>query len=139
MMINITEYLGINLEAERWICRRCGHDLGDARGNYKEGLLVYDRDPTEIHKPLIDNQKYEYTFSPDPSWTALLEYYCPNCGTMMETEYTVPGHPPTRDIELDIDSLKIKAAQWAHDNGGDIPSPESLHRPRFKRKVHTHG
>ncbi len=138
MIINITEYLGINLEAERWVCRRCGHDLGDARGNYKEGLLIYDRDPTEIHKPLIDSRKYEYTFSPDPNWTALLEYYCPNCGTMMETEYTVPGHPPTRDIELDIDSLKIKAVQWARENGGEIPSPESLQRPRFKRKVHSH-
>ena len=54
MRIPMTEYLEIDLETERWRCRRCAQDLGPARGNYKEGTLVYDRDPTEIHRPLID-------------------------------------------------------------------------------------
>ena len=40
---------------------------GPARGNYKEGTLVYDRDPTEIHRPLIDAGRYEFTFAPDPA------------------------------------------------------------------------
>jgi len=40
MRIPMTEYLEIDLETERWRCRRCGHDLGSARGNYKEGTLV---------------------------------------------------------------------------------------------------
>ena len=61
MRIPMTEYLEIDLETERWRCRRCGHDLGSARGNYKEGTLVYDRDPTEIHRPLIDPGRYEFT------------------------------------------------------------------------------
>jgi acetone carboxylase gamma subunit len=139
MLVYITEYLAIDLDSERWHCRRCRHDLGDARDNYKRGLLVYDRDPREIHKPLLDPGKYAYTFSPDPAYTALLEYYCPGCGTLVETEYTVPGHPPTRDINLDIDSLKRKAEQWAAANGGEIPLPESLQRPRFKRPVHSHN
>src|SRR6185369_8081811 len=65
MRIPMTEYLEIDLETERWRCRRCGHDLGSARGNYKEGTLVYDRDPTEIHRPLIDPGRYEFTFAPD--------------------------------------------------------------------------
>jgi acetone carboxylase gamma subunit len=138
MQVYITEYLAIELDTERWQCRRCDHDIGDARDNYKRGLLVYDRDPREIHKPLIDPDKYDYTFSPDPNYTALLEYYCPNCGTLIETEYTVPGHPPTRDIDLDIDSLKIKAGEWAAANNGTIPLPESLHRPRYPRPEH-HG
>jgi len=46
----MTEYLIIDLDTERWTCRVCSHDLGDARGNYKEGTLVYDRDPREIHQ-----------------------------------------------------------------------------------------
>ena len=41
MPIPMTEYLEIDLETERWRCRRCAHDLGPARGNYKEGTLVY--------------------------------------------------------------------------------------------------
>jgi len=110
MKVLITEYLRIDLDQERWECRVCDHDLGTARGNYKEGLLVYDRDPREIHKPLLDPTKYTFTFSPNPRWCRILEYYCPSCGTMVETEYTVPGHPPTHDIDLDIDALKI---QWA--------------------------
>ena len=54
MRVPMTEYLFIDLDTERWLCRICGHDLGDARGNYKEGTLVYDRDPREIHPPIID-------------------------------------------------------------------------------------
>lgn len=139
MKVYITEYLCIELDTERWHCRRCAQDLGDARDNYKRGLLVYDRDPREIHKPLIDADKYNYTFSPDPAYTALLEYYCPGCGTMVETEYTIPGHPPTRDINLDIDSLKRKATQWAAANDGVVPLPEDLQRPRFVRPDPHHG
>ena len=106
MKVSVTEYLEIDLVTERWRCRRCNEDLGSARDNYKRGLLVYDRDPREIHRPLIDDKRYRYTFAPDPTWCRILEYYCPGCGTQVETEYLPPGHPPTNDIEFDIDDLK---------------------------------
>ncbi|ALS21962.1 MULTISPECIES: acetone carboxylase subunit gamma [Paenibacillus] len=99
----ITEYLDIDLESEMWHCNRCEHALISARKNYKEGLLVYNRDPREVHKEVIEG---EYTFSPDPNWMRILEFYCPGCGTQVETEYLPPGHPITHDIEIDIDSLK---------------------------------
>ena len=120
MKVPITEYLCIDLNSESWECRVCEHDIGSARDNYKRGLLVYDRDPREIHRPLLDTSKYERTFAPDPEWCRILEFYCPSCGTMMETEYTVPGHPPTYDIELDIDALK---RQWSDraDRSQDLP------------------
>jgi acetone carboxylase gamma subunit len=117
MRIPMTEYLEIDLPAERWLCRRCGHDLGPARGNYKEGTLVYDRDPREIHRPLIDPARYDFTFATDPAWCRILEFYCPGCGTQIETEYLPPGHPPTRDIEVDVDALK---AQWAARPAGTV-------------------
>lgn len=104
--IAITEYLEIDLVAERWHCRRCDHNIADARSPYKEGLLVYERDPTEIHDAIIDAQKYDFTYAPDPAWCRIIEFYCPGCGTMIENEYLPPGHPLTNDIELDIDSLK---------------------------------
>lgn len=109
MRIPMTEYLYIDLETEQWVCRPCGYHLADARGNYKEGTLVYDRDPREIHPPIIDPDKYEFTFSPDPAFCRILEYCCPQCGTQMETEYLPPGHPPTVDMIWDIDALR---AQW---------------------------
>ncbi|MBZ5570922.1 MAG: acetone carboxylase subunit gamma [Acidobacteriia bacterium] len=101
--IRMTEYLDLDLDREQWICNRCGHGLGSARDNYKEGCLLYDRDPREIHQPIVDGK---FTFSPDPLWVQIVEFYCPGCGTQIETEYLPPGHPITHDIEIDIDSLK---------------------------------
>ena len=109
MKVLVTEYLRIDLEHEMWECRRCGKELQSARDNYKRGLLVYDRDPREIHKPLLDPKKYQRTYSPDPTWCRILEYYCPQCGTMMEAEYLPPGHPPLYDIELSFDVLRDDA------------------------------
>lgn len=103
--LDITEYLSIRLESETWHCRRCRHELGSARRNYKEGCLVADRDPREIHDPVVDG---EYGFAPDPEWCRIVEFYCPSCATLLEVEYLPPGHPITHDIELDIDALKEK-------------------------------
>jgi acetone carboxylase, gamma subunit len=109
MKVLVTEYLRIDLDREMWQCRRCERDLVGARENYKRGLLVSDRDPREVHKPLLDPKLYQRTYAPDPAWCRILEYYCPNCGTMVEVEYLPPGHPPIHDIDFDIDTLK---QQW---------------------------
>ena len=101
--IRMTEYLDLDVEEEMWYCNRCGRALISARENYKKGCLVHERDPREIHPPLLDA---EFNFSPDPEWVRIVEFYCPKCGTQIETEYLPPGHPITHDIELDLDSLK---------------------------------
>lgn len=101
--IRITEYLDLDVDAEKWICNRCDHALGSARENYKKACLLHDRDPREIHPPLVTG---DFSFSPDPLWVRIVEYYCPGCGTQIETEYLPPGHPLTHDIEIDIDRLK---------------------------------
>ena len=59
MKVFITENLRIDLDTEKWECRKCERPLIGARENYKLGLLVYNRDPREIHKPLLDPTKYE--------------------------------------------------------------------------------
>ena len=107
MRIHVAEYLDLDVDAERWSCRTCGHDIGDARDNYKKGLLIHERDPGEVHPPLIEGA---YTFSPNPEWIRILEFYCPGCGRQVETEYLPPGHPITHDTEIDLDSLKRKLA-----------------------------
>ena len=134
MNVLITEYLRINLDTEMWECRRCGRAHVSARDNYKRGLLVYDRNPQEIHKPLLDTKKYQRTFSPDPKWCRILEYYCPECGTLVEAEYVPPGHPPLRDIELDIDALK---EQW---KGREEvkEAPVGTYHPPLRGHHHNH-
>jgi acetone carboxylase gamma subunit len=101
--LRVTEYLDLDLDGEKWLCNRCGHEIGPARENYKRGCLLYDRDPREIHPPLVP---VSFSFSPDPLWVRIVEFYCPGCGTQVETEYLPPGHPITHDIEIDLDSLK---------------------------------
>jgi len=102
----ITEYLDLDLATERWLCNRCGADLGDARDNYKKGCLIAHRDPAEVHPPIVEDA--EYNFAPDPDWCRIVEFYCPGCAALIEVEYLPPGHPITYDIELDIDSMKEK-------------------------------
>ncbi len=135
--IVITEYLRIDLDSEQWECRHCDRVLIGARENYKRGLLVYDRDPREINPPKLDPERYEYTFSPDPKWCRILEYYCPGCGTMVETEYTVPGAPPLHDLEFDIDYLKAHAADYIEE-GQQVHDP-SLPDPHPRERLsHQH-
>ena len=117
MRRQITEGLDIDLDTERWHCRRCDHDLGDARANYKRGTLVLERDPREVHRPVVEG---EYTFAPDPEWCRILEFICPGCATLLEVEYLPPGHPITHDIELDIDALegRVMSSSLEIDIGG---------------------
>jgi acetone carboxylase gamma subunit len=132
MKVFISEYLLIDLDKEKWHCRCCNHSIGSARSNYKEGLLVYERDPREIHRPIIDTS-YEFTFSPDPDWIRIIEYYCPNCGTMVEVDYLPPGHPLPHDLEFDIDAMK---RQWA--NREELEAPVLGAEQIFDRKPHVH-
>ena len=101
--LRVTEYLDLDLDRELWLCNRCGRELGPARDNYKKGCLLNDRDPREIHPPLVTGA---YNFSPDPQWVRIVEFCCHGCGTQIETEYLPPGHPITHDIEIDLDRLK---------------------------------
>lgn len=136
MKVLVTENLRIDLERELWECRHCQSALISARDNYKRGLLVHDRDPREIHKPLLDPDKYALTYSPNPQWCRILEYYCPTCGAMIETEYLPPGHPPVRDIEFDIDALK---AQWQdRDEVREAPLGSDPERRRGHSHAHQH-
>ncbi|GAB3345153.1 acetone carboxylase subunit gamma [Modestobacter lapidis] len=105
--LHFAEYIDANLDTERWSCHECGQDLGDLRGNYKRGLLVAERDPREIHEPVLEG---EYTFAPKSDWIRIIEFYCPRCGRQVETQYLPPGHPLTQDTELDVDAVKQRIA-----------------------------
>ena len=103
--VKITEYLEVDLERESWVCSRCEKEIGSARKSYKQGCLIYDRDPREIFRPIIEG---EQTYAPDPDWCRFVEFYCPSCGTMIECEALPPGHPLTHDIQLDLEDLRAR-------------------------------
>ena len=105
MKVRITEYLDIDLAHEKWHCHACGQELTDAASNYKHGCLVAEVPMETAHPPLTDSS---FSFTPDPDFCRLLEFYCPGCGTTLENEYLPPGHPVTHDIELDVAALKAR-------------------------------
>ena len=107
--LRITEALDLDLDAERWRCNRCSADLGPATANYKEGCLLFDRDPRDIHGRFPGDP--EFSFSPHPEWCRIVEVYCPGCATMLDVEYLPPGHPPTHDIQLDLGTLRRRLAE----------------------------
>lgn len=104
--IQITEYLDLDLEQEQWCCNRCSHVLAGADENYKIGTVVSERDMKEVHPELVEGE--QFSFSPDPDYCRLLEFYCPSCAILIETEYLPPGHPITHDIELNLAAVKQK-------------------------------
>lgn len=106
--IHVGENLAMDIDEELWTCSACSRELGPAQENFKHGLLVYERDPKEIHPPLIEGL---YTFSPNAAWIRILEFYCPGCGAQIETEYLPPGHPITNTTEIDVASLKARLAK----------------------------
>lgn len=106
MKVRITESLDIELEIEQWQCNRCGHGLGPATADYKHGCLVAEVPIEEAHPPMTAGETF--SFAPDPDYCRLVEFYCPDCGTLIENEYLPPGHPLTHDIELDIAALKAR-------------------------------
>jgi acetophenone carboxylase len=113
--LRITEALDLVLGAERWRCNRCDADLGPATANYKEGCLLFDRDPRDIHGRFPGDP--EFSFSPHPDWCRIIEVYCPGCATMLDVEYLPPGHPPTHDIQLDLETLRRRLAEAAAAGG----------------------
>jgi len=105
--LHVGEYLDLDLQTERWHCHDCGQDFGPAREDYKRGLLIGERDPSEIHPAGFEG---DYTFSPKGDWVRILEFYCPGCARQVESEYLPPGHPLTRDTEIDIDAVQARLA-----------------------------
>ncbi len=100
--VRVTDALLVDVDDEMWLCRSCEAELAELEDNYKEGCLVAERDPTEVHNPIVEE---EYTFAPDPEWCRLVEFYCPECGHMIENEYLPPGHPITHDIAFDPEAV----------------------------------
>jgi len=109
MKVAVTEALQVNLDTETWECRKCGHEHGPASEQYKKLLKLRARNPREVHRTIIDPEKYDHTFAPKPEWVNIVEFYCPSCALLVEAEYLPPGHPPVHDIELNLDALRQSA------------------------------
>ena len=110
--IPITETVEIDLDKEMWCCSQCHAEIHPAREPYVKGCLVYERPAAEIYGPAIPvkSDSASISYAPQPDFMRVVEFYCPECGSLMTVQYLPPGHPITLEIELDIDKLKKKHA-----------------------------
>lgn len=84
----------LKIEDGSFHCRKCGHDLGPADGNFKRGAVRKDH-PIEDANPLIvDPDKFiddEVVFR---------QYFCPGCATLLENEVILDASEPVWDKQL---------------------------------------
>lgn len=99
----VGEYLGLDLDSEKFFCWKCDHELGDARGNFKTYAVIAERSPADVYPPWPGMAGRD-------DLSVIREFYCPGCGTMMENEYVPPGHPVLHDLEIDVDALRERVA-----------------------------
>jgi len=75
-------------ERGRVVKHICGQEFGDYRENWKLSALIYERDNLEKLQELYPGPR-----APNPDWMVLREYFCPQCGTILETEAVPPAYP----------------------------------------------
>ena len=121
MKIAMTEYLQIDLDSERWHCRVCNHDIAPARDNYKEGLLVYARDPREIHKPILDATKYEFTFGFPFNAPTALDNDCFELGLTEKSQQDIPPLRAAARLALSVEGRRAQPMSQ-----GDSRRPEEV-------------
>jgi len=75
-------------ERGRVVKHFCGQEFGDYRENWKLSALIYERDNLEKLQELYPGPR-----APNPDWMVLREYFCPNCGVLLETEAVPSAYP----------------------------------------------
>ncbi|RLG53118.1 MAG: acetone carboxylase subunit gamma [Thermoproteota archaeon] len=78
----------------------CGYEFGDYRVNWKLNALIHVRDTKE---KLLEVYPYpESPGLPDPEYCNIREFYCPNCGALLEVEAVPKFYPIIFDFLPDL-------------------------------------
>ncbi len=75
-------------------CIKCGHEFCDARENYKEHALLWERS--------LDDVPLRTPISGEPMFTRYHEFICPGCGTLLEVDLFCPQLDSDEPIVWDI-------------------------------------
>jgi N-methylhydantoinase B len=92
-MRQLDHHLAVD-DADRILCRTCGHVLGSAERNFKEGAVMKER-PIQDANPLIVDPAL---FIDDE--VVFRQYFCPGCATLLENEVVLASTPPIWDKQL---------------------------------------
>ncbi len=84
-----------------WITKcDCGHEFGPYDQNWKLNASIFVRDTPETMEEV-----YPLLMAPDTQWQVYREYYCPDCGVMLDVEAPTPWYPIIHDFSPDIESF----------------------------------
>ena len=78
----------------RFLCARCGQDLGSAHSNYKFATRLEESAITAANPHIADPA------TRIDAQLVLRRYHCPGCGVLLESEIARAGEPMLWDIEL---------------------------------------
>ncbi len=77
-------------------CAKCAADLGSVRDNYKDHCVRRESDVSAANPNIGDYRRY---IDDRPVFR---QFFCPECGALVENEVARADDPVLRDIELDI-------------------------------------
>lgn len=86
--------LHLAVDAGRVVCRSCNEDICTVDENYKLHTLC-DRKPLTEASPLV-NDPSQYV----DDEIEFRQFYCPECGTLLENEVIKADHEPVHDKQL---------------------------------------
>ena len=89
-MRQVDHHLAID-DSGRIVCRRCGHDLGSAEQNFKEGAVLKVRSIQDANPLIVDPTLFiddEVVFR---------QFFCPGCATLLENEVILASSPVVWD------------------------------------------
>lgn len=94
----IGEYLKIKNESDikSYCCSKCEQRLSSIKENYKLGCLLYET--TLEHSAPLNGNPHRF-IDDEMVWR---EFYCPKCGTLLESELSRKGDPILWDIQLHL-------------------------------------
>lgn len=71
------------LSAGKTACRACGHELAPVEASWKDVAVLDERPLGEAGGPMFRTD----------GGVLLRRFYCPSCGTTLDTETALPGEP----------------------------------------------
>ena len=78
----------------------CGYEFGDFRMNWKLNSLIHCRKTEEEIKEV-----YDCPMHPEPRYSEIREFYCPNCKTQLWVEVVPPTYPIIFNFLPDIQAI----------------------------------
>ena len=91
--------------------------------------------PANLLPPIVTGA---FSFAPDPLWVRIVKFYCPGCGTQVETEYLPPRPSLSLATSKSISINSKPACKMANSPSAPSASSSPNEFDRHRRRRHLH-